>query len=63
MSILICGFNVIRYLVKAWHQAISDQAMTPTVSYLQTYLKGRNPKPWECTLTGLVAAYQQVAAG
>ncbi|XP_067010660.2 acyl-coenzyme A oxidase 1 [Anabrus simplex] len=52
-----------RFLMKAWQQAVTGQQMTPTVSYLQTESLYKQTQKWEASLSGIVRAYKEVAAG
>ncbi|XP_011505527.1 PREDICTED: probable peroxisomal acyl-coenzyme A oxidase 1 [Ceratosolen solmsi marchali] len=52
-----------RYLVKAWKQAVSGEALPPTVKYLELLSRKIKQRPWKNTLTCIVRAHQAVAAG
>jgi acyl-CoA oxidase len=52
-----------RYLVKAWKQAVSGEALPPTTKYLELLSYKVKQQPWKNTFTCIVRAHQAVAAG
>lgn len=46
-----------RYLMKAWHAAITGQNLTPTVAYLAMVQRIKNPR-FERTIPGIIEALQ-----
>lgn len=50
-----------RYLMKAWHLAISGQPLTPTVAYLEHAIRMKSPR-WEGTIPGIISAMQTCTA-
>lgn len=56
------SFNISRYLVKAWKQAIEGKVMTPTVGYMVNFLNNNNVK-WENSPDGIIKGLQAVAGG
>lgn len=52
-----------RYLMKAWRQAVTGQALPPTVQYLGDFARKQKQLPWKSTLTCIIRAHQAVAAG
>lgn len=53
-----------RYLVKAWEQARNGEKLTPTVAYLQTYVKrGDRREYWDGSPDGILRALQKTSAG
>lgn len=46
-----------RYLMKAWHAAITGQSLTPTVAYLSMVQRLKNPR-FERSLEGIIEAFQ-----
>lgn len=49
-----------RYLMKAWHAAVSGLELTPTVSYLSLVLRLKNPR-WDRSISGIIEAFQYSA--
>ncbi|XP_058798403.1 probable peroxisomal acyl-coenzyme A oxidase 1 [Phymastichus coffea] len=52
-----------RYLVKARRQAVSGDALPPTVDYLQLLSRRSKQRPWRNSSDCVVRAHQAVAAG
>lgn len=46
-----------RYLMKAWHSAITGQSLTPTVAYLSMVQRVKNPR-FERSIAGIIEAFQ-----
>lgn len=52
-----------RYLIKAWSQAMNGEKLTPTVAYLENYVRGKNSmQSFETSPRGILRAFQLAAA-
>nr|XP_026497149.1 probable peroxisomal acyl-coenzyme A oxidase 1 [Vanessa tameamea] len=49
-----------RSLVKAWHQALKGQPLSPSMSYLEDKSP---PTSWNSSLDGIISSFQRVARG
>ncbi|XP_046963971.1 probable peroxisomal acyl-coenzyme A oxidase 1 [Vanessa cardui] len=49
-----------RSLVKAWHQALKGQSLSPSMSYLKDKSP---PTSWNSSLDGIISGFQRVARG
>lgn len=53
-----------RYLIKAWTQALNGEKLTPTVAYLNNYVKrSSKSEQWDGSVNGILRALQATAAG
>ncbi|XP_045447131.1 probable peroxisomal acyl-coenzyme A oxidase 1 [Melitaea cinxia] len=52
-----------RFLVKAWEQAETGKAVTPTVEYLNRHFTIKEKTIWDNTPEGVIRSFESVAAG
>ncbi|KAL7046205.1 hypothetical protein ACKWTF_002509 [Chironomus riparius] len=52
-----------RYLIKCWEKAMNGEKLTPTVSYLENFITGRNSRQsFQNSPSGILKAFQLAAA-